>query len=67
LPHFSSDKSQKVFKIVEEKKINCKSENFEENVENEIRKNQDLTEIRKEVMKNEDLTEIRKEVMKNED
>jgi hypothetical protein len=39
------------FKISEEKEINCKGEDFEQKVENEVRKNENLTELKQEVMK----------------
>jgi hypothetical protein len=42
------------FKILEENEINCKGEDFEQKVENEVRKNENLTELKQEVMKNED-------------
>lgn len=39
------------FKIVESNEINCKSSNFEEKIEEEIKKDSDLEELKKEVMK----------------
>jgi hypothetical protein len=42
------------FKILEENEINCKGEDFEQKVVNEVRKNENLTELKQEVMKNED-------------
>ena len=39
----------KGFKIIEIKKINCKGEDFEKKVEDEVRKNENLDELKKEV------------------